>query len=131
MVVRIFEHVQWRWALNDSDSPTAAPAVARPAHPKEDGGARRLRRRHGAPPSEKCVRLAQKKQVGPCIPVGTQLQKAEVGPTSFSLGRLLHLRHGAVVVAHVYVDPPDLGVSVQFNALYFLKNARRSAQFSY
>jgi hypothetical protein len=32
--------------------------------------------------SEKGVRLAQKFQAGPCIPVGIQLEKAEVGPTS-------------------------------------------------
>jgi hypothetical protein len=32
--------------------------------------------------SEQAVRLAQKVQVGPCIPVGIQLEKAEVGPTS-------------------------------------------------
>jgi hypothetical protein len=31
--------------------------------------------------SEQCARLAQKMQVGPCIPVGIQLEKAEVGPT--------------------------------------------------
>jgi hypothetical protein len=37
--------------------------------------------------SEKGVRLAQKMQVGPCIPVGIQLEKAEVGPT-FSLSNL-------------------------------------------
>jgi hypothetical protein len=33
-------------------------------------------------PSDKGVRSAQKMQVGPCIPVGMQLEKAEVGPTS-------------------------------------------------
>jgi hypothetical protein len=32
--------------------------------------------------SEKAVRLAQNVQVGPCIPVGKQIGKAEVGPTS-------------------------------------------------
>ena len=32
--------------------------------------------------SETGVKLAQKMQVGSCIPVGIQLQMAEVGPTS-------------------------------------------------
>ena len=32
--------------------------------------------------SEKGVRLAQTMQVVPCIPVGIQLEEAEVGPTS-------------------------------------------------
>ena len=32
--------------------------------------------------SENGVRLAQNMQVGPCIPAGTQLGKAEVGPAS-------------------------------------------------
>jgi hypothetical protein len=41
--------------------------------------------------SEKGVRLAQKMQVGPCIPVGIQLFKAEVGPTSGPTRRLSHL----------------------------------------
>ena len=39
---------------------------------------------------EKGVRLAQKLQVGPCIPVGTQLEKAEVGPASGPTWRLSH-----------------------------------------
>jgi hypothetical protein len=40
--------------------------------------------------SEKGVRSAQKTQVGPRIPVGMQLQKAEVGPTSGPTWRLSH-----------------------------------------
>ena len=32
--------------------------------------------------SERGIRLAQKMHVGPCIPVGIQLEKAAVGPTS-------------------------------------------------
>ena len=40
--------------------------------------------------SEKAVRLPQKIQVGPCISVGTQLNKAEVGPTSGPTWRLSH-----------------------------------------
>ena len=39
---------------------------------------------------EKGVRLAQKMQAGPCIRVGVQLQKAEVGPSSGSTWRLSH-----------------------------------------
>ena len=39
---------------------------------------------------EKGVRLAQKTRVGPCIPVGTQLQKAAVGPTYGPTWRLSH-----------------------------------------
>ena len=42
--------------------------------------------------SEKGVRLAQKIQVGPCIPVGVQLDKAAVGPTSGSTWRIFRLR---------------------------------------
>jgi hypothetical protein len=60
--------------------------------------------------SEKAVRLAQKMQVaklaqkvqvGPCIPVGMQLEKAEVGPTSGQTWRLSHLdpRAGASELA--------------------------------
>ena len=41
--------------------------------------------------SEKGVRLAQKMQVGPCIPVGIQLQKTAVNPTSGPTRRLSHL----------------------------------------
>ena len=41
--------------------------------------------------SGKDVRLAQKMQVGPCIPVGIQLLKAAVGPTSGPTWRLSHL----------------------------------------
>jgi hypothetical protein len=42
--------------------------------------------------SERGVRLAQKMQVGPCISVGMQLEKAEVGPTSGPTWRLSHLK---------------------------------------
>ena len=37
-------------------------------------------------------RLAQKVQVGPCIPVRVQLEKADVGPTSGPTWRLSHSR---------------------------------------
>jgi hypothetical protein len=40
--------------------------------------------------SEKGVRLAQKMQVGPCIPMGIQLEKAGVGPTSRPTWRRSH-----------------------------------------
>ena len=53
-------------------------------------------REGGAAPSaalsEQGVRLAQKMQVGPCIPVEVQLEKAEVGPAS---GPTWHLSHSA------------------------------------
>ena len=39
---------------------------------------------------EKGVRLAQKMQVGPCISAGTQLERAEVCPTSGPTRRLSH-----------------------------------------
>jgi hypothetical protein len=42
------------------------------------------------PVAKKDVRLAQKMQIGPCISVGTQLEKAEVGPTSGPTWRLSH-----------------------------------------
>jgi hypothetical protein len=38
----------------------------------------------------KGVKLAQKMQVGPRIPAGLQLEKAEVGPTSRPTWRLSH-----------------------------------------
>jgi hypothetical protein len=40
--------------------------------------------------SGKGVRLAQNMQVGPCIPVGIQLENAEVGPISGPTRRLSH-----------------------------------------
>ena len=40
--------------------------------------------------SEKAVRLAQTIQVGPCIPVGIQRWKAEVGPTPGPTWGLAH-----------------------------------------
>ena len=45
-------------------------------------------------------------QVGPCIPVGKQLEKAEVGPTSGPTCRLCHLV--ADLPVHVG-DGDDLG----------------------
>jgi hypothetical protein len=45
---------------------------------------------------EKCVRLAQNIQVGPCISVGIQLEKAEVGPASGPTWRLSHLKRRAI-----------------------------------
>ena len=45
--------------------------------------------------SEKGVSLAQNTQGGPCIPVGMQLRKAGVGPTSGPTRRLPHLQVGA------------------------------------
>jgi hypothetical protein len=44
--------------------------------------------------SEKAVRLAQNMQVGPCIPAGKQLERAEVGPTSGPTWRLPHSGFG-------------------------------------
>ena len=44
----------------------------------------------------KGVRLAQKMQVEPCIPVGIQREKAEVGPTSGPAWRIYHLVHKVV-----------------------------------
>ena len=61
------------------------------------------------PFSEKGVRLAQNMQVGPCIPVGIQLQKAEVGPTSGQTWRLSHFDGGAGGLRDVRVrDGVDL-----------------------
>ena len=40
------------------------------------------------PPSEKGVRLAQRIEVGPCFPVGKQLERATVGPASGPTWRL-------------------------------------------
>ena len=48
--------------------------------------------------SERGLNLAQKMQVGPCIPVITQLERAEVGPTSGPTWRLSHLTSGSAAV---------------------------------
>ena len=48
---------------------------------------------------ESGVRLAQKVQVGPRIPLGTQLERAEAGPTSGPTRRLSHLLRHAVAAA--------------------------------
>jgi hypothetical protein len=53
--------------------------------------------------NEQAVRLAQKTQVGPCIPMGVQLEKAEVGPTSGPTWRLPHLL--GLVRVHRLDDP--------------------------
>ena len=48
--------------------------------------------------TENGVRLAQQKmQVGYCVPVGIQLQKAGVGPTSGPTWRLSHFEHSLAV----------------------------------
>jgi len=41
-------------------------------------------------------------QVGPCIPVGLQLEKAEVGPTSGPTRRLSHLERGRRYMTATY-----------------------------
>jgi hypothetical protein len=48
------------------------------------------------------VRSAQKMQVGPCIPVGLQLEKAGVGPTSGPTRRLSHL---SAIIGTVFAKP--------------------------
>ena len=61
--------------------------------------------------SETGVKLAQKIQVGPCIPVGNweysykRLQLATVGPTSGQTWGLSHLAGG--------VDPPEASLDLQ------------------
>jgi hypothetical protein len=54
----------------------------------------------GPSASEKGVRLARKMEVGPRIPAGIQLFKAEVGPTSGPTWRLSHLHRRRPVVEH-------------------------------
>ena len=55
--------------------------------------------------SKKGVRLAQKMQVGPYVPVGIQLLKDEVGPTSGPTWRLSHLSgNRGVVGLDIVVD---------------------------
>jgi hypothetical protein len=49
--------------------------------------------------SEKNVRLARTMQVGPCIPLGIQLETAGVGPTSGSTWCLSHLEAQVVRLA--------------------------------
>ena len=75
------------YTTRDVTSHTAATATATPALPTT------------APEptfSEKVVRLAQKVQVGPCIPLGMQPQKAVVGPTSGPTWCLSHFRGSPV-----------------------------------
>jgi hypothetical protein len=79
MTVCIFAHVQRRWARSDFN----ARGGSRPEPISEEPSTEDLR--------EKGVRLAQQMEVGPCIPMGTQLGKAEVGPTSGPTGCLSHL----------------------------------------
>jgi len=64
-------------------------AMACSITPSRAGAASRI-----AASSEKGVRLAQKMQVGPCIPVGIQLQKVGVGPSFGPTWRLSHLPIG-------------------------------------
>jgi hypothetical protein len=70
---------------------------------------------------EKGVRLAQKRQVGPWIPVETQLQKAEVGPTSGPTWRPSHFRGERLPRRHQRARPPlelrDLAVDAPQPAL--------------
>jgi hypothetical protein len=54
--------------------------------------------------------LAQKMQVGPCIPGGVQLEKAAVGPTSGPTWRLSHLVCTVPLVHLVVVDRDALGL---------------------
>ena len=49
--------------------------------------------------ARKSVRLAEKMQAGPCIPVGVQLEKAEVGQLLGQLGVLLTM-DDAVILRH-------------------------------
>ena len=66
-----------------------AKDMAAGGHPER--GLRRLELRIQAG-ARKGVRLAQKMQVGPCIPEGIQLEKAEGPPTPGPTWRLPHLR---------------------------------------
>jgi hypothetical protein len=68
------------------------------------------------------VRLAQTIQVGPCIPVGILLQKAEAGPTSGPTRRLSHLwerldaREAEAAEAHLREGRAHISlVSVEFS----------------
>jgi hypothetical protein len=72
------------WPLRADGGHGGEPLVL-PLEPPERAGTRRS---EDDDCSEKGVRLAQKMQVGPCIPVGNQLEKAEVGPTSGPTWRL-------------------------------------------
>ena len=65
---------------------TTALIYARPSPPPSED----LPLSEGSSGSEKGVRLAQKMRVGPRIPVGIRLERAEVGPTSGPTRRLSH-----------------------------------------
>jgi hypothetical protein len=71
------------WCLTRAEAASAltAPVLTPPASPAMS--AERC--------SKKGVRLAQNIPVGPCIPVGMQLAKAGVGPTTGPTRRLSHL----------------------------------------
>ena len=73
---------------------TAVRRVARLLRAETHQSTACMRPNHSGAASENGVRLAQKMQVGPCIPVIIQLQKAEVGPTSGPTWRLSHLDFG-------------------------------------
>ena len=65
---------------------------------------------------EKGVRLAQKMQVGPCISVGIQLEKTEVGPTSGPTWRLSHsnCKRASELASRTYFVPPEIVLWCQF-----------------
>ena len=77
----------------------ASPRNTPPRPPRRRRHARLLRLRQQrqralaarATGASKVLGWPKKMQVGPCIPVGTQLSKAEVGPTSGPAWRLSHL----------------------------------------
>jgi hypothetical protein len=84
------------------------------------------------PGRTKVVRLAQTVQVGPCIPVGRQLQKAGAGLTSGPTRRLSYLgfRRFASVDSVLLPEPgpPSLRVRPHSSAcrfeLFYVFNAR-------
>jgi hypothetical protein len=57
---------------------------------------------------EKCAKLAQKMRAGSRIPVGTQLEKAEIGSTSGPTRRLPHLQGRGVVEGRAPARAPEL-----------------------
>ena len=60
--------------------------------------------------------MAQQMQVGPCIPMGIQLEKTEVGPTSGPTWRLSHSsgKRASELVSRTYFVPPEIVLWCQF-----------------
>ena len=81
----------------------------------------RLSRTEGC--GEKGVRSAQKMQVGPCIPVGIQLEQAEDGPTSGPAWHLSHL-NSASLSARAAAAPAATAAAAGLHSFHYSKSLK-------